>query len=67
MVAFGGGRDIRIVVLLKKKYSFSGADNARWLGHSNTTRWLKNLNFIQLQEVGMQKLCDFPKPPTASI
>ena len=46
MVAFGfrpkilgGGGDLCIVILLKKECSFSGADNVRCMGHSNTTRW----------------------------
>ena len=35
----GGGGDLQIVILLKKKCSFSGADNVRLWGHSSTTRW----------------------------
>ena len=43
MVAFcpkilGGGGDLEIF-FLEKECSFSGADNVRWWGHSNTTRW----------------------------
>ena len=34
-----GSRDLRIIILLEKECSFSGADNVRWWGHSNTTRW----------------------------
>ena len=35
----GDGRDLQIVVLCKKECSFSGADNGRLWGHSNTARW----------------------------
>ena len=34
----GGGRDLLIVILVEKE-GFNGADNVRWWGHSNTTRW----------------------------
>ena len=53
MVAFdfyckilGGGRYLQIVILLEKKCGFSSADNVRWWGHSNTTRWLKKLVLV---------------------
>ena len=36
---FGRWWEPKIVVLLEKECSFSGADNVRWWGHSNTTRW----------------------------
>ena len=35
----GGGGDLEIVILLEKNCSFSGADNVKWWGHSNTTSW----------------------------
>ena len=33
----GGGRDLRMIVLLKNECSLSGVDNHRWWGHSNHT------------------------------
>ena len=41
----GDGRDLWIVVLLEKECSFSGADNVRWWGLSNTTRRWGYKNF----------------------
>ena len=34
-----GGQDLQIFIWLEKECSFRGADNVRWWGHSNTTRW----------------------------
>ena len=35
---FGGGRDLRIVILLVKECNFSDVDNGRWWGHLNTKK-----------------------------
>ena len=42
----GGCRDLQIVILLEKECGFSGADDVRWWGHSNTTTWLKKLVLV---------------------
>ena len=57
MVAFGFfpqnfGRWRGIVILVEKEWSFSGADNVRWWGHSKTT--------MHLQAEEIEKLSDFP-------
>ena len=62
----GGGRNLGIVILLKKECSFSSADNVYWWGYSNTTRWLK-IELDALTGDGMQKLFDFPNLLSDSV
>ena len=41
-----------MIVLLKNECSLSGADNVRWRGHSNTTRWQQKLELFTLTGSG---------------
>ena len=48
-----------------KDWSLSGADNVRWWGHSNTTRWLKvkKIELYALTGGGETKsFCFYPTP-----
>ena len=54
---FGGGGDLRMILLLENECRLGGGDNHRWWAHSNATCCLTNkLNFLHSQVLGMQKL-----------
>ena len=52
------GGDLWFLILLTKECSFSGADNKKLWGHSNTTRWLKKIELYALAGGGDAK--NFP-------